>query len=239
MIEAPVIDIGWLYVFKNFRRITMRKTYAFICAAFCLFLAVPQGKASSLCDSTPGQLVANCGFETGDFTSWTLSGNNVPGEEGNLYGVEGADPDGTSPNSGNFQAFFGTFFANPTTLEQTITTQAGGKYSVSWFLAQDTDATEQNPNEFSASFGGVSLVSTIGVPVQGYTEYSFLVDATSSSSSLDLTFGNDLGFFLVDDVSVTAVTPEPPAWTLMLVGLMGAAFFWKRDELVRLCNVRI
>jgi hypothetical protein len=218
----------------------MRKTYAFICATFCLFLAVPQSKASSLCDSTPGQLVANCGFESGDFTSWNLSGNNVPGEEGNLYGVEGTDPfDGTAPNSGNFQAFFGTFFANPTTLQQTINTTPGGAYTVSWYLAQDTDPEAQNPNVFSASFGGVSLVNPTEVATQGYTEYSFLVDATSSSSSLDLTFGNDLGFFLVDDVSVTAVTPEPPAWTLMLVGLMGAAFYWKRDELVRLCNVRI
>jgi hypothetical protein len=216
----------------------MRKIYGFICVAFCLFVAVPQSKAD-ICGSAAGQLVANCGFETGDFTSWTLSGNNVPGQEGNLYGVEGTDPDGTPPNSGSNQAYFGTLFANPTTLQQTIATTAGGVYSVSWYLAQDTDATAQNPNEFSASFGGVSLVNAIDVPVQGYTEYSFLVDATSSSSALDLTFGNDLGFFLVDDVSVTAVTPEPPAWTLMLVGLMGAAFYWKRDELVRLCNVRI
>jgi hypothetical protein len=232
--------LSWLYVFNIFWRITMRKIYGFICVAFCLFLAVPQSKASSLCDSAPGQLVANCGFETGDFTSWNLSGNNVPGQEGNLYGVEGTDPfDGTSPNSGNFQAFFGTLFANPTTLQQTIATIPGSKYSVSWFLAQDTDATTQNPNEFSASFGGVSLVNPTVVAVQGYTEYSFLVDATSSSSSLDLIFGNDVGFFLVDDVSVTTVAPEPPAWTLMLVGLMGAAFYWKREELSRICNVRI
>jgi hypothetical protein len=219
----------------------MRKIYSFICVAFCLFLAVPQSKAASICDSTPGQLVKNCGFESGDFTSWNLSGNDVPGQAGTLYGVEGTDPiDGISPNSGSNQAFFADLVSNATTLSQSITTTPGGVYSVSWFLVQDTPIQPpQYSNEFSASFGGDTLVSLSAMPVQGYTEYSFLVDATSSSSVLSLTFGNDLGEYLVDDVSVTAVTPEPPAWTLMLVGLMGAAFYWKRDELVRLCNVRI
>ncbi len=29
----------------------------------------------SICDNVPGNLVANCGFETADFTSWAQSGN--------------------------------------------------------------------------------------------------------------------------------------------------------------------
>ena len=217
----------------------MRKIYSLICVAFCLFLAVPQSKASSICDSTPGQLVANCGFETGDFTSWTLAGNDVPGQAGNLYGVEGTDPfDGIAPHSGNNQAYFADLISNATTLSQSISTTAGGEYAVSFYLAQDTDPSTEYSNEFLASFGGDSLVSMSAMPIEGYTEYSFIVDATSSSSVLGLTFGNDLGEFLVDDVSVTAV-PEPPAWTLMLVGLMGAAFLWKRNEISRICNVRI
>jgi hypothetical protein len=89
-------------------------------------------------------------------------------------------------------------------------------------------------NEFSASFGGTSLVSLTAVPVEGYTEYTYILDATSSSSLLSLTFGDDLGFFLVDDVSVvedtvvTAPTPEPPAWTYMLAALMGYVLLRKR-----------
>jgi hypothetical protein len=217
----------------------MRKIYSLICVAFCLFLAVSQSKASSICDATPGQLVANCGFETGDFTSWTLAGNDVPGAAGNLYGVEGTDPfDGIAPHSGNYQAFFADLDSNATTLSQSISTTAGGEYAVSFYLAQDTDPSTEYSNEFLASFGGDSLVNLSAIPVEGYTEYSFVVDATSSSSVLSLTFGNGLGEFLVDDVSVTAV-PEPSAWTLMLVGLMGAGFLWKRNEISRICNVRI
>jgi hypothetical protein len=211
----------------------MRKTYGFICVAFCLFLGVAQSKADT-CGTTPGNLVANCGFETGDFTSWTLAGNDVPLTLGNLYGVEGTDPfDGISPNSGSDQAFFADLVANATTLSQTITTVPTDAYTVSFFLAQDTAVASPYSNAFSASFGGASLVNLVAVPVQGYTEYSYNVDATSASSVLSLTFGNDLGEFLVDDISVVndtpaATTPEPPAWTLMLVGLTGAAVLYKR-----------
>jgi hypothetical protein len=220
----------------------MKKTYGVICVAFCLFLGVAQSRAD-IC-STPGNLVANCGFETGDFTSWTLSGNDVPGQAGNAYGVEGTDPfDGISPNSGSNQAFFADLPSNATTLSQTITTVPNDTYTISFYLAQDTAPSTEYSNAFSASFGGSSLVSLTAMPVQGYTEYSYMVDATSASSVLDLTFGNGLGEFLVDDISVVndsiATTPEPPAWTLMLVGLMGSAMLWKRNEISRICNVRI
>jgi hypothetical protein len=216
----------------------MRKTFAFLCTAFCLFVAVPQSKADT-CGSIAGNLVANCGFETGSFSSWTLSGNDVPGEEGNLYGVEGVDPfDGISPNSGNSQAFIGDLVANSTTLQQMINTTATDMYAVTFYVAQDTAIGTQptESNGLSASFGGISLVSQTGIPVEGYTKYSILVTATSSSSALTLTFGNDLGEFLVDDVSVVdltpvAATPEPPAWTFMLVGIMGSVLLWKRDAL--------
>jgi hypothetical protein len=222
----------------------MRKIYGFICIAFCLFLAVPQSKAD-ICGTTPGNLVANCGFETGDFTSWTLAGNDVPGQGGVLYGVEGTDPiDGIAPNSGSNQAFFADLVSNATTLSQSITTVPTDQYTVSFYLAQDTTPSAGYSNAFSASFGGDTLVSLSAMPVQGYTEYSYTVDATSASSVLSLTFGNGLGEFLVDDISVVndtpvATTPEPPAWTLMLVGLMGSAFLWKRNEISRICNVRI
>jgi hypothetical protein len=211
----------------------MRKTCGFLCAAFCLFLAVPQSKADT-CGSIAGNLVTNCGFETGDFTGWTLSGNDVSaGTLGSLYGVEGTDPiDGFSPNSGSNQAFFADLDSNATTLQQNIATVANDTYTVSWFLLQDTTPTAGDySNEFSASFGGTSLVSLTMMPVQGYTKYSYSVTATSSSTALDLTFGNGLGEFLLDDVSVQDVSaspvPEPPAWTMMLAGIMGCLLIWK------------
>ncbi|HTB13143.1 MAG TPA: hypothetical protein VK752_16285 [Bryobacteraceae bacterium] len=169
-----------------------------------------------------GNLVANCGFESGDFAGWTLAGNDVPGEQGNLYGVEGVDPfDGIAPHSGSFQAYFADLDANATTLSQSIATTSGTSYTVTFYLAQDTATIPPYSNEFSASFGGTSLVSMTGAPVEGYTKYSYTAMATSSSTLLSLTLGNDLGEYLLDDVSVTAAsrtsTPEPAALGLLLI----------------------
>ena len=177
--------------------------------------------------------MANCGFETGDFTGWTLSGNDVPGELGNLYGVEGVDPfDGISPNSGNYQAYIADLVANATTLSQTIGTVAGDAYQVSFYLAQDTAIVAPYSNEFAASFGGDTLVSESAMAVQGYTYYSFSVDATSPSSTLSLTLGNDLGEYLLDDVSVIA-TPEPSSWMLAAAGVLACMFLRRRTATPR------
>src|SRR5437762_14133373 len=50
----------------------------------------------SICDGIAGNIVANCGFETGTFASWTQSGNTGFTAVGTI-GV----------NSGNFAASFG------------------------------------------------------------------------------------------------------------------------------------
>jgi Protein of unknown function (DUF642)/PEP-CTERM motif len=212
----------------------MKKHIAFSCIVSCLFFGAMQSKASSVCNAVAGNLVSNCGFEDGDFTSWTVSGNDVPGEEGSLYGVEaGADPtDGISPNSGADQAFFADLDSNATTLAQTFATTAGSVYAITFYAAQDTASSAEYGNELIASFGGTSLLDDSDIAAEGYTKYTFDVDATSASSTLDLTFGNGLGEFLLDDVSVVdttpAATPEPSSWLLLGTGLLAMAGMARR-----------
>ena len=176
------------------------------------------GRHLSICDANPRNLVANCGFETGDFTSWTLSGNDTPFELGNLYGVEGTDPfDGISPNSGSSQAYFADLVSNATTLSQTLATKIGVTYQISWFLAQDTALVNPYSNMFSMSFGGNTVANLTSLPVQAYREYSYGWTATAASTNLSFTIGNDLGEFLLDDVTVQ-VAPEPASWLALLIG---------------------
>jgi hypothetical protein len=76
-------------------------------------------------------------------------------------------------------------------------------------------------------------VSLSDIAVEGYTKYSYTVAATSGSSVLDISLGNDLGEFLLDDVSVvhdtsTPAVPEPPAWTTMLTGIIAMGLLLRR-----------
>jgi len=194
-------------------------------AVFLIAIA-PLGMAGpTACYSLPGNLVANCNFQDDNFTNWTLAGNDVPGELGNLYGVEGTDPvDGISPIVGTTQAYFSDLDANATTLSQTLTTVVGTTYIVSFYLAQDTAVVSPYSNEFSVSFGSTSLASLTAVAVEPYTLYQYTAIATSTSTVLSFTIGNDLGEFLLDDISVQ--TPEPSAWALALVG--GLVCFQRR-----------
>ena len=66
----------------------MRKAFLFFVC--CGLWSGSQAVASSLCDALAGNLVVNCGFETGNFTAWTIGGNTAnPG--GNYYGVDAFD----------------------------------------------------------------------------------------------------------------------------------------------------
>ena len=216
---------------------TALTTFGLLCG---LLVFQPQAKAGSICDGQPQNLVQNCGFETGDFTGWTLTGNPVINGELNIvYGVETIDPfDGFSPNSGTYQAFFanqnntsvgGT---NTITLSQVIPTVAGQLYQVSWYLVQDTapvlgDPQGEGDNALLASFGSTTLQSDINLAVTGgYILQTGTATATSSSTTLSFTIDNGLGEFLLDDTSV--VSPEPAAWQLALGGAMLLLIFYRK-----------
>lgn len=78
------------------------------------------------------------------------------------------------------------------------------------------------PNNFFASFAGDTLFSASHIAKQGWTEYTFDVTASSSSSVLTFSSMDTPGYLGLDNVSVDPVpTPEPCSLLLIGFGLAG------------------
>jgi len=120
--------------------------------------------------------VQNCGFETGDFTGWTLSGDL-------RYTFVSNSP----VNSGTFAAWFAggdlSEFGLPgftAFMDQTIAAVPGSSLNLSFALTNLSDCTGYAPEpastatcQFSASWNGTTLFDIIDPPAFGFTTCVF------------------------------------------------------------------
>jgi hypothetical protein len=137
--------------------------------------------------------VQNGGFETGDFTGWTRSGNTAftSVTTGSSYIHSGAD--GLRAGPSGALGF----------LSQTLPTVAGKTYFISCWLDNPKAGT---PNKFRIFWDGNIYFDQTNLPALGWTTVHFLATATTSSTVLQFGFQHDPAYFGFDDVSVTPVS---------------------------------
>jgi len=203
---------------------TLRFMAKSLAVALLAALFIPAAHASSI--------LVNGDFETGDFTGWTQSGWFI---------------DTLNPNSGVYDASTGCSGASCTTvgdpnsayLYQDVATTPGIAYDLSFFYDAGQDPTFGS--ELLVLWGDPTapslstVVDFVEADTSGlYAEYTGTVTATSATSQLEFLGRQDLDFYYVDDVSLTApasVAPEPGSLSLLVCSfVLATALHYLRRE---------
>jgi hypothetical protein len=203
-----------------------------------LYMALP-GFASgvSICDGVIGNIVTNCGFEAGVYTStvggftnsdvpdgWTA---NAAFDEFTSFNIVGTSP----VNSGTFALSIGDDDPQPLpVLSQTLTDISGTTYKGSLWVDYGGAGTSDTLPFFKVLINGTTEVNFNSLAPGAYTEYTFSFTGTGSDV-LSLEGNTSPVEWFVDDVVVTAGSassvPEPRS-ALLLTGGFGAFLIARR-----------
>jgi hypothetical protein len=174
-----------------------------------ILLALTAVATLSIAYPAKANLITNGGFETGDFSGWSVSG------PASVEGTVGSIP----PHSGNFQAQLDV----SASIGQTLATTPGQVYLIDLWAAAPMIQ------------GGSLFVFWNGIPAAGFaqssvTPYEELCPSViATSASTTLLFEVTRGRILLDDISVNRFVPDGGS-TVSLLGcaLLGLAAFRRK-----------
>jgi uncharacterized repeat protein (TIGR03803 family) len=133
-------------------------------------------------------VVRNGGFETGDFTDWTLGGDTV-------YNYVTTGPD--VAHSGTYGVWLGSDSLG--TLSQSLPTASGQNYLLSFWLDNNGSGAGQ---QFMVKWNGATVYNVVNPPVFSWTNLQFIVAARGASTVLQFAAENAFSGFGLDDISV-------------------------------------
>ena len=152
--------------------------------------------------------IGNGGFETGDFTSWTFSGNtndNYADSYDAAKFTSGPPPavdDSQYVHTGIYGGLLGQV-GSLASLTQRVPVSVGQVLLLSFWLDNPAAGT---PNRFRALWDGHVLFDKSSLPAFKWTNMQFVVTASGSTASVVFQFQNDTQSFGLDDISVKPVT---------------------------------
>jgi len=186
--------------------------------------------ATTLTLAPSQNILFNGGFETGDFTDWTLVGDTTIGNA--LYnGVVDAgslNGDGAAcVHSGIYGAALGEsgFLAS---ISQTLGTLPGQAYRISLWLQNPVNDTGQE-YQVNWNTNSSTITTLVDVPSPGaftWTNLIFLVSAADTNSTLQIGARNDNHIFGLDDVNVTPIPVPTISGNVFVVTNNAITFNW-------------
>jgi hypothetical protein len=167
---------------------------------------------NTICSLAIGQsVVQNGGFESGDFTGWSLTGRTVVnGSSGGptVYNAVERNTGGYDvAHSGTYGAFLGD--TQLATLSQGVQTIPGYSYLLSFWLNNSKAGSVQNflVNWDTNASGGNTIFTLSNPPAFGWTNLLFIVTAVGTNTVLQFGAENDPAGFGLDDISVKPLPP--------------------------------